>query len=435
MPGVLDGVKVLDLSWGIAGPVTGMLLADHGADVVKIEPPGGDPFRGTPGYDAWLRGRRSVELDLKDDDDRERSCRSGARRRRRPRELFARRQPIDWASTPRRSCGCNPRLIVCSITAYGDHPAHRDRPGYDALVAARLGILDEQRGHLSAGRSATCTARSRSSTDLEIPEGMAPGVTPARSDLHLHPVAEHGCGLPGHHRHQRRLSHEHTGRGQHVETSLLQAALALTASKWQRVGAQRRPGFRSWIYDRRAQQGVLPLLGRPVDRAVGAQSPVRALEQREGDRLERRSVTRAGVRDDPDRVPPDPENIVVLAHYFNPMAEAFARFPCDDVGRGGRRGRRPTAAGPHARGGARRTLPSWPRARSSTSTTPSTAVSARPGILYGLSRTPGRVQAAGTAGRPAQRARSGPRRLRAASRTGPASAGRVRLPASASEGR
>ena len=42
----------------------------------------------------------------------------------------------------------NPRLVHCSITAYGTHPAHRDRPGYDALVAARLGLLHEQRGHL-----------------------------------------------------------------------------------------------------------------------------------------------------------------------------------------------------------------------------------------------------------------------------------------------
>ena len=65
MTSVLDGVRVLDLSWGVAGPIAGMLLADHGADVVKVEPPGGDPFRGTPGYDAWLRGRRSVELDLR----------------------------------------------------------------------------------------------------------------------------------------------------------------------------------------------------------------------------------------------------------------------------------------------------------------------------------------------------------------------------------
>src|ERR1700730_5429990 len=72
MTSVLDGIRVLDLSWGIAGPITGMLLADHGADVVKVEPPHGDPFRGTAGYDVWLRGRRSVALDLKLADDRAR---------------------------------------------------------------------------------------------------------------------------------------------------------------------------------------------------------------------------------------------------------------------------------------------------------------------------------------------------------------------------
>ena len=64
MASVLDGVRVLDLSWGVAGPVAGMLLSDRGADVVKIEPPGGDPFRGSPGYDVWLRGRRSITADL-----------------------------------------------------------------------------------------------------------------------------------------------------------------------------------------------------------------------------------------------------------------------------------------------------------------------------------------------------------------------------------
>src|ERR1700724_3399081 len=70
MTSVLERVKVLDLSSGIAGPIAGMLLADHGADVVKIEPPGGDPLRGSPGYQTWLRGRRSAALDLKDAADR-----------------------------------------------------------------------------------------------------------------------------------------------------------------------------------------------------------------------------------------------------------------------------------------------------------------------------------------------------------------------------
>jgi crotonobetainyl-CoA:carnitine CoA-transferase CaiB-like acyl-CoA transferase len=66
MTSVLNGIRVVDLSWGVAGPVAGMLLSDHGADVVKVEPPGGDPFRGTPGYEVWLRGRRSVVLDLRE---------------------------------------------------------------------------------------------------------------------------------------------------------------------------------------------------------------------------------------------------------------------------------------------------------------------------------------------------------------------------------
>src|SRR3954467_9561760 len=76
MAGVLDGIKVLDLSWGISGPMATMLLSDQGATVTKIEPPGGDPFRHqwgrtSTGYHVWQRGKRSAKIDLKSDSGRE----------------------------------------------------------------------------------------------------------------------------------------------------------------------------------------------------------------------------------------------------------------------------------------------------------------------------------------------------------------------------
>ena len=64
MPGALDGVRVLDLSWGIAGSMGVLLLAEQGADVVKVEPPGGDPFRDYSGHAVWNRSRRAVTIDL-----------------------------------------------------------------------------------------------------------------------------------------------------------------------------------------------------------------------------------------------------------------------------------------------------------------------------------------------------------------------------------
>src|SRR5437899_10265373 len=67
MPGALHGVRVLDLPWGIAGPLGVLLLAEQGADVIKVEPPGGDPLRAYDGYKVWTRSRRSVPCDLKSD--------------------------------------------------------------------------------------------------------------------------------------------------------------------------------------------------------------------------------------------------------------------------------------------------------------------------------------------------------------------------------
>ena len=68
MAGALEGIRVVDFGHYIAGPLAGMLLADQGADVVKIDPPGGPRWQ-TPGNATWNRAKRSITLDLKDEAD------------------------------------------------------------------------------------------------------------------------------------------------------------------------------------------------------------------------------------------------------------------------------------------------------------------------------------------------------------------------------
>src|SRR5580700_7949180 len=58
------GLRVVDVSQGVAGPMATMLLADFGAEVVKVEPPGGDRLHGAPGYLTWNRGKARTVLDL-----------------------------------------------------------------------------------------------------------------------------------------------------------------------------------------------------------------------------------------------------------------------------------------------------------------------------------------------------------------------------------
>src|ERR1700722_17276975 len=68
-----EGIKVVELSQGMAGSLAGCLLADYGADVVKVEPPGGERTRSYPGFLMWNRGKRSVVLDLAEPTDRARA--------------------------------------------------------------------------------------------------------------------------------------------------------------------------------------------------------------------------------------------------------------------------------------------------------------------------------------------------------------------------
>jgi crotonobetainyl-CoA:carnitine CoA-transferase CaiB-like acyl-CoA transferase len=327
MGSVLEGVRVLDLSSGIAGPVAGMLLADHGADVVKIERPGGDPFRGTPGYDVWLRGRRSAVLDLHDPADRA-DLLGLVRGADVMLESFspglAERLGIDFDVLH----GENPRLVHCSITAYGPRTSFRDRTGYDALVAARCGTLNEQRAHLG-GAMTHMNREDPYLPDLEIPPGMEPG-SPREGPiftytpwLSLATAFNATLGISA-----ALFARETTGRGQHVETSMLQAAFTVTASKWIRAEHSDTRRFRTWVYERRATKGMFRCSdGRWVQQWVP--NPAFVLSSADGDTLElRRDVTRQ--LDDPERIDSDLENIIVLAHYFPLMQEAFAKFPSDE---------------------------------------------------------------------------------------------------------
>ena len=65
MAQVFDGITVLDFTSGRAGGVTTMVMSDFGAEVIKVEPPGGEKFRNSPGSIQWNRGKKSVVLDLK----------------------------------------------------------------------------------------------------------------------------------------------------------------------------------------------------------------------------------------------------------------------------------------------------------------------------------------------------------------------------------
>jgi crotonobetainyl-CoA:carnitine CoA-transferase CaiB-like acyl-CoA transferase len=365
-----------------------MLLADHGADVVKVEPPGGDPFRGSPGYDVWLRGRRSAVLDLTQPAGRDGflSLVDGADV---VLESFSpgtmARLGLDAPDLLAR----NPRVIVCSISGYGEHAAHRDRPGYDALVAARLGILDVQRSH-DGGAVGYMHGEPPFLEDLEIPDGMEPG-SPRHGPIFTYtPWLSMGTAFLATTGISAALyARESTGRGQHVRTSLLQAALSATASKWIRVDRPDAVGYRSWVYDRRAPKGIFRCAdGRWVQHWV--QNPRFVLTSADGGTLAvRRDV--ASVRDDPERIGPEPENIIVHAHYFPEMVEAFARFPSDEW----------------VRVAAEAGVPLQP-VRTPEEALQDPALLAegaivdvdhpehgrlrQAGILYGLSRTPGRVQ-------------------------------------------
>ena len=323
MAGVLDGVSVLDLSWGIAGPMTTMLLADHGATVTKIEPPGGDPFRNQLGYHVWQRGKRSAILDLSAPADRD-SFLSLARHA----DILV--ESYSPGVTDRLGIGyealqaLNPRLIYCSITAYGRDNRHSQRPGYDSLVAARTGLHWEQRGW-PEGAINHMSGRPDPFAHLEIPADWVQGA-PRPGPLF---PASHWPSLGAFFAASTAVSaalraREIIGRGQRVETSLLQGALACASGVWQRAEKIDAPMFDSWILGARSPKGHFQCAdGRWIHNWVP--NPRFILSASAGGTLNATPDLKA--QNDPDRFGIGPEELVTMSHYQPILAKAVRKFP------------------------------------------------------------------------------------------------------------
>jgi formyl-CoA transferase len=145
--GPLAGLKVLELGHYIAGPFCTRILADLGAEVVKLEPPGGDPFRGwgaaVDGNSVWwsIHGRNKLcaELDLKRAEGREAVRRLAARADVLV-ENFRPGQLEKLGLGPETLRAANPRLVIARISGYGQDGPYRDKPAFGAIGEAMGGI-------------------------------------------------------------------------------------------------------------------------------------------------------------------------------------------------------------------------------------------------------------------------------------------------------
>jgi len=205
---MLEGLRVVELGLWVAGPAAAGLLADWGADVVKLEAPSGDPMRAffqlatgskvarNPPFELDNRGKRSVAIDLHTPAGREAALRiiDGADvfvSNLRPEALE--RVGLDPATLRARS----PRLVYASITGYGLEGAERDRPGYDVgAFWARSGVAD-----------------------MLTVEGSPPPMIRGGFGDHVTALAAVGGILAA------LLERERSGRGRLVETSLLRTGM------------------------------------------------------------------------------------------------------------------------------------------------------------------------------------------------------------------
>ncbi|HEX3842479.1 MAG TPA: CoA transferase [Acidimicrobiales bacterium] len=324
MAGVFAGLQVLDLSWGTAGPMTTMFLADNGADVTRIEPPDGDPFRDQTGYRVWHRGKRSARLDLRSAEGH-RAFLALVGTADLVVDSFSPGTTADLGIDHQSLSQLNPRLITCSITGYGEHPEHRDRPGYDGLVAARTGLLYDQKGRRGSAME-YIGGRPGPHPEFDGPDGLVRGADRPGPVFPRTPWPSVGAtyfatlGIAAALR-----AREVTGEGQRVTTSLLQGALAAASLNWQRVENPDAPLYWMWPIDSRSIEGIYQCAdGRWVHHWTVR--PRWVLASAEHDELGTVELD-AAYRDDPDRISMEADGLLTGIFLHPLLTEAFKKFP------------------------------------------------------------------------------------------------------------
>ncbi|MAZ98518.1 MAG: CoA transferase [Rhodospirillaceae bacterium] len=202
----LSNLKVLDLTSHLSGPYCAMILADHGADVVKIEKPNeGDQLRKTPPFQSgesapfmlWNRNKRSVTLDLKDLKDHQlllKMVEAADIMIENFKPGTASRLGIDYVSVSK----INPALIYCSISGFGQTGPYAPRGGFDLIACGMSGLMS-----------------------INGP----PDGPPYRIPM---PVSDVCGGMNGAIGILTALAaRNQTGRGQHVDTSLFESGISL----------------------------------------------------------------------------------------------------------------------------------------------------------------------------------------------------------------
>jgi crotonobetainyl-CoA:carnitine CoA-transferase CaiB-like acyl-CoA transferase len=142
---VFEGIRIIDLTQGMAGPLVTMILSDYGAEVIRLEPPGGDPWWDHPAYMVWNRGKKSVALDWSSaaGRDQARQLLQGA-------DIFI--ESLRPGAASQLGLGydamiaANPALIYFSLSTFGQEGPYKNFKPYDGIVNAKSGRMRDQVG-------------------------------------------------------------------------------------------------------------------------------------------------------------------------------------------------------------------------------------------------------------------------------------------------